>query len=128
MLKLNHAELDFDSFYILVNKDRIHCFERFENSNALLTIPIEFKLSTKTTEKKEFNCYANFVQGVQRCVTKCDRWLECDMAARAGVEPTTLRMKVIDSTKAPSRPTILHEIYTTKMEAYQKYSKITCSV
>ena len=27
------------------------------------------------------------------------------VAARAGVEPTTLRLKVIDSTKAPSRPT-----------------------
>ena len=27
------------------------------------------------------------------------------MTARAGVEPTTLRLKVIDSTKAPSRPT-----------------------
>ena len=27
--------------------------------------------------------------------------------ARAGVEPTTLRLKVIDSTKAPSRPTRL---------------------
>src|SRR6218665_125813 len=29
------------------------------------------------------------------------------MAARAGVEPTTLRLKVIVSTKAPPRPTIL---------------------
>ena|SRR6218665_521468 len=29
------------------------------------------------------------------------------MTARAGVEPTTLRLKVIDSTKAPSRPTTL---------------------
>src|SRR6218665_4151920 len=28
------------------------------------------------------------------------------MAARAGVEPTTLRLKVIDSTKAPPRPTL----------------------
>ena len=27
------------------------------------------------------------------------------VTARAGVEPTTLRLKVIDSTKAPSRPT-----------------------
>ena len=27
------------------------------------------------------------------------------MTARAGIEPTTLRLKVIDSTKAPSRPT-----------------------
>src|SRR6218665_821308 len=26
------------------------------------------------------------------------------VTARAGVEPTTLRLKVIDSTKAPSRP------------------------
>src|SRR6218665_856049 len=29
-----------------------------------------------------------------------------DVAARAGVEPTTLRLKVIVSTKAPRRPTI----------------------
>ena len=29
------------------------------------------------------------------------------MAARAGVEPTTLRLKAIDSTKAPACPTIL---------------------
>src|SRR6218665_2025114 len=28
------------------------------------------------------------------------------VTARAGVEPTTLRLKVIDSTKAPSRPII----------------------
>src|SRR6218665_3326271 len=28
------------------------------------------------------------------------------VTARAGVEPTTLRLKVIDSTKAPSRPTL----------------------
>ena len=28
------------------------------------------------------------------------------MAARAGVEPTTLRLKVIVSTKAPPRPTL----------------------
>jgi len=28
------------------------------------------------------------------------------MAARAGVEPTTLRLKAIDSTKAPPCPTI----------------------
>ena len=28
------------------------------------------------------------------------------VTARAGVAPTTLRLKVIDSTKAPSRPTI----------------------
>src|SRR6218665_3865146 len=27
------------------------------------------------------------------------------VTARAGVEPTTLRLKVIDSTKAPTRPT-----------------------
>src|SRR6218665_3610237 len=30
------------------------------------------------------------------------------MAARAGVEPTTLRLKAIDSTKAPPRPTWWH--------------------
>src|SRR6218665_1720337 len=29
------------------------------------------------------------------------------MAARAGVEPTTLRLKAIDSTKAPPCPTLL---------------------
>ena len=29
------------------------------------------------------------------------------MTARAGVERTTLQLKVIDSTKAPSRPTIM---------------------
>ena len=29
------------------------------------------------------------------------------MAARAGVEPTTIRLKVIVSTKAPPRPTII---------------------
>ena len=29
------------------------------------------------------------------------------MAARAGVEPTTLRLKVIDSTNAPPRPTYI---------------------
>src|SRR6218665_3354116 len=29
------------------------------------------------------------------------------VTARAGVEPTTLRLKVIDSTNAPSRPTIM---------------------
>ena len=29
----------------------------------------------------------------------------CHVAARAGVEPTTLRLKVIDSTNAPPRPT-----------------------
>src|SRR6218665_36188 len=33
------------------------------------------------------------------------------MAARAGVEPTTLRLKAIDSTKAPPCPT-----YASKME------------
>ena len=32
------------------------------------------------------------------------------MAARAGVEPTTLRLKVIDSTNAPPRPTLM-EVY-----------------
>src|SRR6218665_1758333 len=30
------------------------------------------------------------------------------VTARAGVEPMTLRLKVIDSTKAPSRPTMVH--------------------
>ena len=30
----------------------------------------------------------------------------CYVTARAGVELMTLRLKVIDSTKAPSRPTI----------------------
>ena len=32
------------------------------------------------------------------------------MAARVGVEPTTLRLKVIVSTKAPQRPTNVHDI------------------
>ena len=32
-------------------------------------------------------------------------------AARAGVEPTTLRLKVIDSTNAPPRPTKVKVIY-----------------
>src|SRR6218665_1600164 len=30
------------------------------------------------------------------------------VTAKAGVEPTTLRLKVVDSTKAPSRPTRRH--------------------
>src|SRR6218665_210130 len=30
------------------------------------------------------------------------------MAARAGVEPTTFRLKAIDSTKAPQCPTTMH--------------------
>jgi len=34
------------------------------------------------------------------------------VAARAGVEPTTLRLKVIDSTKAPACLTPIHRIYT----------------
>jgi len=29
------------------------------------------------------------------------------MAARVGVEPTTLRLKVIDSTNVPPRPTVV---------------------
>src|SRR6218665_809516 len=33
------------------------------------------------------------------------------VTARAGVEPTTLRLKVVDSTKAPSRPTILFNCF-----------------
>src|SRR6218665_1003217 len=33
------------------------------------------------------------------------------VAARAGVEPTTLRLKVIVSTKVPQRPTIYIYIY-----------------
>ena len=33
------------------------------------------------------------------------------MAARAGVEPTALRLKAIDSTKAPPCPTIMLEVY-----------------
>ena len=32
------------------------------------------------------------------------------MAARAGVEPTTLWLKVIDSTNAPPRPTIRYDL------------------
>src|SRR6218665_2956156 len=36
------------------------------------------------------------------------------MAARAGVEPTTLRLKAIDSTKAPPCPnTMHHPLYST---------------
>ena len=38
-----------------------------------------------------------------------------NVAARAGVEPTTLRLKVIDSTKAPPRPTTYH-IYATRQK------------
>src|SRR6218665_130256 len=33
------------------------------------------------------------------------------VAARVGVEPTTLRLKVIDSTNAPPRPTLFIDIW-----------------
>src|SRR6218665_614422 len=36
------------------------------------------------------------------------------MAARAGVEPTTLRLKAIDSTKAPPCPTCKHMFNNNK--------------
>src|SRR6218665_2699262 len=41
----------------------------------------------------------------------------------AGVEPTTLRLKVIDSTKAPSRPTIIKLI---KMHLHYVMSNSPC--
>ena len=36
------------------------------------------------------------------------------MTARAGVEPTTLRLKVVDSAKAPSRPTMMMMTLSTQ--------------
>ena len=42
------------------------------------------------------------------------------MAARVGVEPTTLRLKAIDSTKAPSRPRVM---YTQRSESVEKLKK-----
>src|SRR6218665_2523741 len=53
------------------------------------------------------------------------------MAARAGVEPTTLRLKAIDSTKAPPCPTEIYiyiyiytyKLYTIYIQVYiYKYS------
>ena len=65
---------------------------------------------------------------VPGCVTKCDRgrggqnwpkiarhtlWTAPYVAARAGVEPTTPRLKVIVSTKTPPRPTTTLAAFST---------------
>ena len=43
------------------------------------------------------------------------------MTARAGVEPTILRLKVIDSTKAPSRPTNRYFFVTVRAGALAQF-------
>jgi len=45
--------------------------------------------------------------------------------ARAGVEPTTLRLKVIDSTKAPSRPMITDIVRTDDSKLLQEWNLTT---
>src|SRR6218665_2297652 len=48
------------------------------------------------------------------------------MAARAGVIPTTLQLKAIDSTKAPPCPTIVYILYTQSYIHTYTYNIHTC--
>src|SRR6218665_1228332 len=50
------------------------------------------------------------------------------MAARAGVEPTTLRLRVIASTNAPPCPTYTRPIHRQLLVLFRKYLEPSCTV